>query len=148
MRRTESEILNDPDIWDASESDDDYDGSLAGSAQESEGAHSRQDDGAGPGGQADAGDTQEMARYLVERAPTLGGSRSGSGDIESLWRKTASERTLILRREQAIKGLCELCVLRCIRPDHLIEGMDRFVLNVLDPQYLDFRADILAKWEA
>jgi hypothetical protein len=70
-----------------------------------------------------------MARYLVERAPTLAGERSQtSSNIEQLWRKTASERGLILRREQAIKGLCELCVLRCVRPDHLIEGMDRFVL--------------------
>jgi len=26
--------------------------------------------------------------------------------------------------------------------------MDRFVLQILDPHYLDFRTDLLARWEA
>lgn len=65
-----------------------------------------------------------------------------------MWRRTAGERALILKKEEAIKGLCELCVLRCVRPDHLLESFDRFVKNVLDPEYLDFKSDILPKWEA
>ena len=55
---------------------------------------------------------------------------------------------MILKREKAVKGLCELCILRCIRPDHLLESMDRFVLNVLDPNYFDFNEDLLAKMKA
>jgi hypothetical protein len=85
-----------------------------------------------------------MARYLVEQAPSLGGVRNHRSNIHSLRRKTAGERTLILKREKAVKGLSELCILRCIRPDHLIESMERFVLNVLDPLYFDFKENILA----
>ena len=55
---------------------------------------------------------------------------------------------MILKREKAVKGLCELCILRCIRPDHLIESMERFVRNVLDPQYFDFQDDLLAPFYA
>ena len=86
-----------------------------------------------------------MARYLVEQAPMIGGARAGRSNIGSLQRKTTGERSLITRREKALKGLCELCVLRCVRPDHLGDSMDRLVLNVLDPHYFDFNEDILAK---
>jgi hypothetical protein len=48
-----------------------------------------------------------------------------------------------MRREKAVKGLSELCILRCIRPDQLNEAMDRFILNVLDPNYFDFKEDLL-----
>lgn len=85
-----------------------------------------------------------MARYLVEQAPAFGGVRNNRSNINSLRRKTAGERSLILKREKAVKGLSELCILRCIRPDHLIESMERFVLNVLDPLYFDFKENILA----
>ena len=91
---------------------------------------------------------EEMARYLVEQAPSVGGMRSNRSNINTLRRKTAGERTLILKREKAVKGLCELCILRCIRPDHLIESMERFVRNVLDPQYFDFQDDLLAPFYA
>ncbi len=43
-----------------------------------------------------------------------------------------------------MKGLCEMAILRCLRPDMLIENMNRFVLNVLDPNYFDFKEDIMA----
>jgi hypothetical protein len=60
----------------------------------------------------------EMARYLVEAAPSVGGNQGGvRSNINSLRKKTQSERTLIMRREKAVKGLSELCILRCIRPD-------------------------------
>ena len=90
-----------------------------------------------------------MARYLVERAPTFAGTgERSSSNIDSLWRKTSVERALILKKEEAIKGLCELCVLRCIRRDHLLVSLERFTRNVLDPDYIDFKTDILPKWEA
>jgi hypothetical protein len=86
----------------------------------------------------------EMARYLVDNAPSTGGNTGGiRSNINSLRKKTQSERQLILRRESAIKGLSELCILRCIRPDQLNESMDRFILNVLDPNYFDFTEDLL-----
>ena len=81
-----------------------------------------------------------MARFLIEQAPSTG---NYSSNISSLRRRTHSERVLINRREKAVKGLCELCLLRCIRPDHLLESMQRYVYNVLDPEYLDFKQDIL-----
>ena len=83
-----------------------------------------------------------MARFLVEQAPAVDGSR-GRSNISTLRRKTMSERALISKREKAIKGLAELCVLRCIRPDHLIDSMDRFVYNVLDPNYFNYDKDII-----
>jgi hypothetical protein len=146
MKRTESAILNDPDIWNVSESDDEFPEGANHSDQHSEaGANSKKNsDDEGKLDNSD-GEEQDMARYLVEQAPSLGGPRHNGSNINSLWRRTAGERNLILKREKAVKGLCELCILRCIRPDHLIESMDRFVLNVLDPNYFDFEEDILAK---
>ena len=118
MKRTESAILNDPDIWNMSDSD------LESQARDEE---------------------EEMARYLVEQAPSAGGGRS---TIPALRRKTAGERELILKRERAVKGLCELAILRCLRPDHLLEGLDRLVRQVLDPEYYDFAMDIQAPLRA
>ena len=73
MKRSESEILNDPEIWDVTGSDDEFQPTHTQSDQDSDGSRGE----AGAGGFADGGDaTQEMARYLVERAPTLAGTRS------------------------------------------------------------------------
>jgi len=47
-----------------------------------------------------------------------------------------------------MKSLCEMAILRCLRPDMLIENMNRFVLNVLDPNYFDFKEDIMAQYLA
>jgi hypothetical protein len=145
MKRTESAILNDPNIWNVSDSDDEFrEGAQTSEKQSYDDAQSKQnEEGAGREDNSD-GEEQDMAKYLVEQAPSLGG-RNNDSNINSLWRKTVSERTLILKREKAVKGLCELCVLRCIRPDHLLESMDRFVLNVLDPNYFDFNEDLLGK---
>lgn len=41
-----------------------------------------------------------------------------------------------------------MAILRCLRPDMLIENMNRFVLNVLDPNYFDFKEDIMAQYLA
>mmetsp|Transcript_42571 Transcript_42571/g.65292 ORF Transcript_42571/g.65292 Transcript_42571/m.65292 type:complete len:124 (-) Transcript_42571:2447-2818(-) len=87
-----------------------------------------------------------MAKYLIEQAPQS--NNYSHSNISSLRRKTHSERSLITRREQAVKGLVELCMLRCIRPDHLLEAMERYVLNVLNPTYFDFRQDILLPYAA
>jgi hypothetical protein len=146
MRRTESAILNDPDIWNVTDSDDEFPEGPRHSDQHSEaGGRSRRNSEEEDKQDNSDGEEQDMARYLVEQAPSLGGPRHSGSNINALWRKTAGERNLILKREKAVKGLCELCILRCIRPDHLIESMDRFVLNVLDPNYFDFEEDILAK---
>jgi hypothetical protein len=148
MKRSESAILNDPNIWNVSDSEDEFrEGAQASEKQSHDDARSRMNaDGEAREEDSD-NEEQDMAKYLVEQAPSLGG-RNNDSNINSLWRKTASERTLILKREKAVKGLCELCILRCIRPDHLLESMDRFVLNVLDPSYFDFNEDLLAKMKA
>jgi hypothetical protein len=83
-----------------------------------------------------------MARYLVDAAPGAEGMR-GRSNMSSLRRKTISERTMITKREKAVKGLAELSVLRCLRPDHVIDSMDRFVYNLINPNYFDFEEDIL-----
>lgn len=67
----------------------------------------------------------------------------GRSNIATLRRKTISERSLITKRERAVKGLAELCVLRCIRPDHVMDSMERFVHIVLNPHYFNFEEDIL-----
>lgn len=79
---------------------------------------------------------------MTEETPTLPGVSEHS-NIDSLRRKTMTERALIVRRERAVKGLAELCVLRCVRPDLLSEAMSRFVTNLLDPSYVDMKGDIL-----
>lgn len=144
LKRTESAILNDPEIWNVSDSDDESREGAQASEKQSEDDVGSKSNSNGARRDNQEGEEQDMARYLVEQAPTLG-RRNNESNISSLWRKTVGERNLILKREKAVKGLCELCVLRCIRPDHLTEGMDRFVLNVLDPNYFDFNEDILAR---
>ena len=144
MKRTESEILNDPEIWAISDSEDEFgEDGKTGDKNSQDDANSKKNSEDEQGEDHIADEEVEMARYLVEQAPSVGGMRSGRSNINSLRRKTAGERNLILKREKAVKGLCELCILRCIRPDHLIESMERFVLNVLDPLYFDFNEDIL-----
>ena len=83
-----------------------------------------------------------MARYLVESAPGNDAIK-GRSNISSLRRKTLSERSMITKRERAVKGLAELSILRCIRPDIVMDSMDRFVYNVINPNYFDFEEDIL-----
>lgn len=145
LRRTESEILNDPNIWNLSDSEDDNAGGRGRDVDSDDEAKSYHSDEANRDNDFAEADQIEMARYLVEQAPSADGYGHGRrSNIDSLRRKTASERSEILRREKAVKGLTELAVLRCIRPDHLVEGIERFVLNVLDPNYFEFSEDILA----
>ena len=87
MKRSESEILNDPEIWAISDSDDD----LAGSLQDGGNKRADQEEVASRGNSDAEAKTddegqqhEEMARYLVEQAPMLGGARSGSSNIGSL----------------------------------------------------------------
>ena len=142
LKQSESQILNDTELWNMSDSDGDFQEANQASGSDGELDTPKQKGGDTRDEEAAA---TEMARYLVERAPMIGTPQPGD-TVDTLWRKTAQERTLILRREQAIKGLCELCVLRCLRPDHLQEGLDRFVATVVDTNYFDFRLDILPKW--
>lgn len=142
LRRTESEILRDPEIWNISDSDDDFGEGKDAARRRGGGARSGRDSDDDENDLNEVVVEQEMARYLVEAAPGVDGMRQRS-NIGALRRKTAGERTLILRRERAVKGLAELCILRCVRPDHLIDSMERFVYNVLNPNYVDFKEDIL-----
>lgn len=142
LRRTESEILRDPEIWNISESDDDFGEGRDTGKRSDEMARSRRDSDEDENDENDMVVEQEMARYLVEAAPAVDGMRHRS-NIGALRRKTASERGLIMRRERTVRGLAELCILRCIRPDHLVDSMERFVYNVLNPNYFDFKEDIL-----
>ena len=146
MKRTESEILNDAEIWHITDSDDEeyQPVELENEPSEDGGNSKKQESEGGDKPFNKEMQEMEMARYLVDAAPSIGGNTGGArSNINSLRKKTQSERTLILRREKAVKGLSELCILRCIRPDHMNASMDRFILNVLDPNYFDFNEDIL-----
>jgi hypothetical protein len=83
-------------------------------------------------------DIAEMARYLIESAP--GGSQRDY--IDALRKKTSTERELILRRERALKSLCELAVLKCLRPDLLVSALNDFAKGIVDVNYFDFYEDI------
>ena len=108
MKRTESEILNDPNIWELSESE---------TESEYETFMKRDDEEA----KKKKAETQEqqMARYLVENAPTL---TSGEADLGT---KKVEAPQLSLKREQTLKSLCELCLLMCLRPDLLGQSIER-----------------------
>lgn len=42
----------------------------------------------------------------------------------------------------------ELCILRCIKPDTIDLGMERLVRQVINPDYFDFRKDLLDQFLA
>ena len=79
MHHDLSEILNDPDIWNLSDSDDEFgeEGKYADRNSEEEGKSAAQSDEEAAAKEEDfAADEQEMARYLVEQAPAFGGVRT------------------------------------------------------------------------
>lgn len=148
MKRTESEILADPDIWDVGDSSD-SDADLVSAGQEK-----AEKDPMDVLGSVSGDDTREdsaeidqveMARYLIDTAPSL---KKGSGNdyMDTLRKKTSSERQLILRRENALKNLCELAILKCLRPDLLVGALNRFAANIVDKEYYDFKEDILVPY--
>jgi len=78
MKRTESEILNDPDIWNLSDSDDEFAGGdkyIEANSEEEAKSGVNSDDEEAAKEEAFAADEQEMAKYLVEQAPSFGGVR-------------------------------------------------------------------------
>lgn len=81
-----------------------------------------------------------MAKYLIQVAPAI---TSNTASEKSMYKQNIDHGRLHQRRERAIQGLCELCILRCIRPDQLLQSMQRFVYNILDPYYFDFKEDLL-----
>lgn len=85
-------------------------------------------------------DIAEMARYLIESAP--GGNPAQRDYLDALRKKTSTERELILRRERALKSLCELAVLKCLRPDLLVSALNDFAKGIVDVNYFDFYEDI------
>jgi hypothetical protein len=145
LRRTESEILADPDIWDVGGStDSDEDGDADAPATEEDPNDARgllEESELGSAADSAAVDMADMARYLIEAAPG-GGDPSKRDYIDTLRKKTSTERELILRRERALKSLCELAVLKCLRPDLLVSALDAFASGVVDADYFDFGEDI------
>jgi hypothetical protein len=81
-----------------------------------------------------------MAKYLIQVAPAIA---SNTASDKTTFKQKLDLGQLQQKREKAIQGLCELCILRCIRPDHLTASMQRFVYNILDPTYWDFSEDLL-----
>ena len=113
MTRTESEILNDSKILNLSDSDE-YNvpgrGAVIDSDDDNKSYHSDEDNRDNNFAEADK---IEMARYLVKQTPSADGYGHGRrSNIDSLRRKTASEITIILRREKAVKSLTELAICR------------------------------------
>lgn len=144
LKRTESDILADPDIWDVgASSDSDEDGAAAKGVDDEPGDILDLLQESDLGTQVDSADVdmQEMAKYLIDSAP--GNPNAAQRDyIDALRKKTSTERELILRRERALKSLCELAVLKCLRPDLLVSALDNFASGVVDVNYFDFEMDI------
>jgi len=130
MKRTESEILNDPEIWAISSSEDEEDTmSNLVKLEVEENKNDLVDES-----------EQELARYLVESCP--GAAEKKLEQLEDL-QTSAQKLFIIQKREAACQSLAELCILRCIRPEMIDKAMDKFVSQVVDPYYNDFRKDIL-----
>ena len=77
---------------------------------------------------------------MLEQAPT---DQFAHSNINSLRRKTHSERDQIRKKEISVKAFCELCILRCIRPDQLQESMDRYAKVLINQNYIDFHEHIV-----
>jgi len=127
IKRTESEILNDPEIWDISSSGDE-----ASSQSEKEPAEAIED--------KNESEEQELARYLVDSCPGVPEKK-----IEQLQDLESREARLYVARkkEAACQSLAELCILKCVRPEVMDQAMERLVSQVIDSQYSDFRKDLL-----
>ena len=136
-KRLEADILNDPDIWNVSETEDDSasdEGNNAGQGKRAAGHEAKKTE------QIAETKEQEMAKYLIQVAPAIA---SNTASDKTTFKQKLDLGRLHQKREKAIQGLCELCILRCIRPDQLSASMQRFVFNILDPNYWDFTADLL-----
>ena len=81
-----------------------------------------------------------MATYLIEQAPKILPKKADRATREA---QKQDQKRLMKRRETACRVLAETCVFRCLRPDLTRQALERFIKLVLNPYYLDFRADLL-----
>jgi len=86
---------------------------------------------------------EEMAKFFVEDNPNF---EKIQLQEENVVHTIASERERDLQQENVLKGLLELCLLRCIRPEKMIESVSNFLSLVIDTKYVSFQNDILAKY--
>ena len=88
---------------------------------------------------------QQMARYLVEKAP--GAGTIGAGEqFTDLERRTKTERKQIQTKEFILRAQVELALARCIRPDLIQHALHQIVPIVYEFSYVNFEIDILAKF--
>lgn len=88
---------------------------------------------------------QQMARYLIEKAPGAGGIGAGE-QFTDLERRTKTERKQIQTKEFILRAQVELALARCIRPDLVQQALHKIVSTVYDFSYVNFEVDILAKF--
>lgn len=126
LRRTESQILNDPEIWHVSDSD-------ANSVNSSEDVLIKEEE------PSEQKLENEVMRYLVEKAPSM----VAKEDLKSDKLGFNEQRPLVKKREVVCQMLAELCILRCLKPEELQGAMQRFMNLVINPNYIEFRTDLL-----
>ena len=78
-------------------------------------------------------------RYLVEKAPSM----VAKEDLKSDKLGFNEQRPLVKKREVVCQMLAELCILRCLKPEELQGAMQRFMNLVINPNYIEFRTDLL-----
>lgn len=137
IRRSESEILNDADLWNVSETEDEE--AAEDGASRSEGEDSKEPDQTE---EQNSGETQEqeMAKYLIQVSPSVLGTAAGGQARRPKGQLTHTQRA---KREQTLRALAELCLLRCIRPDQLCGGLSRLTAVVVNRFYFRWREDLL-----
>jgi len=136
LKRTESEILNDPDIWNVTDSEADEDDYWANEIKKTEETQNTKTE---PDEQV-ATQEQEVAKYLVDVSPSI----TKSTPSHTFLKKCTSTLNWKQKRESVIQVLSELCVIRCLRQDQLNEGVERLIKIVLDTDYYLFKCDIIS----
>lgn len=137
MKRSESEVLNDADLWNVSETEDED--AVEDAASRSEGEDGKELDQNEEQNNAETPE-QEMAKYMIQVSPSVLGAAAGSQARRPKGQLTHTQR---IKREQTLRGLAELCLLRCIRPDQMCGGLSRLVAVVVDQSYFNWREDLL-----
>lgn len=137
MKRSESEILNDADLWNVSETEDEdaaEDGASRSDAEDGKelDQNEEQNNAETP--------EQEMAKYMIQGSPSVLGAGAGSQARRPKGQLTHTQR---IKRAQTLKVLAELCLLRCIRPDQVCAGLSRLVAIVVNQFYFSWREDLL-----
>ena len=87
---------------------------------------------------------QQMARYLIEKAPQDGIAKAEQ--FTDLERNTKAERKHIQTKEFILRAQVELALARCIRPDLVQKALHKIVSTVYDFGYINFDIDILSKF--